>query len=64
MKLLEEARTLAQSDEKSLHKFLRLVELRRQAHGDEAAQIGLLVEDFINSASPQVVLQISALSRS
>lgn len=59
MNRLKEAMQLVGNDARwTLSDYHRLVSLRNQASGDEARQIGQLVEDFLMQVSPQVLCQI------
>jgi hypothetical protein len=59
MKLLQEAMLLVSSDaEYTLPNYLKLVELRNQASGDEARQIGAVIETFLVRVPMEVLSQI------
>ena len=59
MGLLEEAQSLINSEDSCTSETLnRLLDLRSQAQGEEAAKIGLLVEDCLLKAPLEVIVEI------
>ena len=59
MKLLQEAMLLVSSDaEYTLPNYLKLIDLRNQASGDEARQIGEVIETFLVRVPMEVLSQI------
>lgn len=63
MRLLLQALDLfANVENQSALQFRELMELRDQARGEEAAQIGKVVEAFIKQAPPDLVMEISKVT--
>ncbi|MBD0268791.1 hypothetical protein [Pseudanabaena sp. FACHB-2040] len=59
MKLLQEAMLLVSNDaEYTLPNYVKLLELHNQASGDEARQIGQLIETFLVKVPMEVLSQI------